>query len=662
VNRHRLSPLSCLVFCAALPAQDPAAIDFNRDIRPILAENCFACHGPDAAVREADLRLDTPEGIFADMGGGYAAIVPGDPGMSLLLERLRAEDPLDRMPPEESDKALTTEQIALLDAWIQSGAEWREHWAFLPPERPIPPRSEESQAWSKNPIDDFVHARMSAADLIPAGEADPATWLRRVSLDLTGLPPSPEELDEFLGDASNGAKDRALDRLLASPRYGEHMALAWLDAARYADTHGYHYDNERSMWRWRDWVIDAYNRNLPFDQFTIEQLAGDLLDEPTLEQRIATGFNRNHPINWEGGIIPAEYLNEYVVDRVDTTATVWMGLTMSCARCHDHKFDPISQREYYQFYDFFNQVAEQGADGQKGNAAPFLPVPSDEQARQLAQLESKIQELEAERARPDPELDRQQALWVEEIRRCDARDWQGLEPFSFHAWHGAKLEPQEDQSLLAGGPHAVHEVYELVSFTGMEAITAIRLEALADESLPGGGPGRASHSNIVLSEFEVEAAPLNAPGRRERIKFVAAEADHEQKGFAVCQAIDGDKATGWALSGADYGEDRLAIFIPERPFGYPGGTALRILVRHESKYSQHAIGRFRIAISGSESTGLQPTRMNAWHKAGPFGVGAGRENHGAAFPPEAGVDLAAQYSEAGLGWRETEDLDASFAS
>ncbi len=650
--------LLLLILCSPfVTAQESGEIDFNRDIRPILAENCFACHGPDAAVREADLRLDTPAGIYADLGAGYAAIVPGDLDMSVLLERVRAEDSLDRMPPEEAGKELTAEEIASIEAWIRAGAEWQEHWSFMSAERPEIPVAKAHASWPKNPIDDFVLARMSAAGLQPGMAAEPATWLRRVSLDLTGLPPSLRELDDFLSDKSAQAKDRVLDRLFASPRYGEHMASAWLDAARYADTHGYHYDNERSMWRWRDWVIDAYNRNLPFDQFTVEQLAGDLLEEPSLEQRIATGFNRNHPINWEGGIIPAEYLNEYVVDRVDTTSTVWMGLTMGCARCHDHKFDPISQREYYQFYDFFNQVAEQGADGQQGNAAPFLPVPSEDQRRRSADLEAAILSLEAERAIPNPELDLAQEAWTAEIRSRDARDWQTLEPFSFHAWHAAELELQADQSLLAKGPHAVQEVYELISFTELEEISAIRLEAMADVSLPGSGPGRASHSNIVLSEFEVEIAPLHAPSRREPVKFVAAEADHEQENFAAVKAIDGINETGWALSGAAYGEDRIAVFVPDRPFGFAGGTALRILIRHESQFSQHAIGRFRLAVSGSTEPGFAATRMGPWQKAGPLGLGLGRKNHSIVYPPEAAVDPASELGMPAIEWRPVDDLD-----
>jgi hypothetical protein len=358
--------------------------DFDREVRPILAENCFACHGFDTNRRQAGLRLDTPEGAYSKLTSGGCAIVPGKPAAGELMARITTDGPL-HMPPVGSGKKLTAAQVALLRRWVATGAKYAAHWAFVPPVRPaLPPVK--NALWPHNPIDRFILARLEREGLKPSPEADRATLLRRVTFDLTGLPPTLAETDRFLADRRPDAYERVVDRLLASPHYGERMALAWLDLARYADTHGFHIDSQRDMWRWREWVIDAYNRNLPYDQFTLLQLAGDLLPHATQEQRLATGFNRNHPINFEGGAIPEEYQTAYIVDRIDTTATAFMGLTMRCAQCHDHKYDPIRQQDYYRFYAYFNSIAEQGLDGQKGNAMPYMPAPSPEQERQLAEF------------------------------------------------------------------------------------------------------------------------------------------------------------------------------------------------------------------------------------------------------------------------------------
>ena len=315
------------------------------------------------------LRFDTKAGPFEDLGG-YFAIVPGDPAASEIIRRITAKDESRRMPPLYSGRKLTDDEIELIRQWIKEGAKWVEHWSFLPPRRPALPKVGNT-AWPSNGIDYFTLERLERESLTPSREADQTTLLRRVSLDLTGLPPTPEEIDAYLADASPEAYEKVVDRLLASPRFGERMAAEWLDAARYADTNGYQSDGERFMWRWRDWVIDAYNRNMPFDQFTIEQLAGDMLPNATLDQKIATGFNRNHRGNGEGGIIPEEFAVEYVVDRVNTTSTVWLGLTVGCARCHDHKFDPLTHKEFYQLFAFFNNVPERrkGAQARKLTSA-----------------------------------------------------------------------------------------------------------------------------------------------------------------------------------------------------------------------------------------------------------------------------------------------------
>jgi uncharacterized protein DUF1549/cytochrome c len=393
--RWRVTPLAVLT-CLALAARisrpelgraagPGAEISFNRDIRPILSDHCFQCHGPDAAQRKAELRFDTEAGASADLGG-HQAIVPGDPQASELVRRITAADPEERMPPADFKRPLSADEIAMLQKWIAEGAKWQGHWSFVPPVRPKPPAARDA-AWPRGAIDAFVLARLEAEGLSPSPEADKTTLLRRASFDLTGLPPAPAEVDAFLADESPGAYERAVDRLLASPRYGERMAARWLDGARYADSNGYQSDGERVMWRWRDWVIDAYNRNLPFDQFTVEQLAGDMLPGCTLDQRIATGFNRNHRGNGEGGIIPAEYAVEYVVDRVDATSTVWLGLTMGCARCHDHKFDPVTQREFYGAFAYFNNVPERGKAVKAGNSPPVVKSPTPHEQLELADLD-----------------------------------------------------------------------------------------------------------------------------------------------------------------------------------------------------------------------------------------------------------------------------------
>ncbi len=380
--------LVALAVCSVADAsgQVSGKVEFNRDIRPILSDTCFTCHGPDKANRKTELRFDLEESTRADLGEGRRAIVPGDPARSELYRRVSAKDEALRMPPVHSGRKLTDRQIELLKSWIEQGAEWQKHWSLIPPKRPNLP-SVKNPAWIRNGIDSFILHRLEREGLAPSPEADRATLLRRVTLDLTGLPPTPSETNAFLADKTPNAYEKVVDRLLASPRYGERMAIRWLEAARYADTNGYQTDAARIMWRWRDWVIDAYNRNMPFDQFTVEQLAGDLLPNATLDQKIATGFNRNHRGNGEGGIIAEEYAVEYVVDRVETTSTVWLGLTMGCARCHDHKYDPLTQKEFYQTYAFFNNVPESGKAFKYGNSPPFILSPTPLQQKQLQSIE-----------------------------------------------------------------------------------------------------------------------------------------------------------------------------------------------------------------------------------------------------------------------------------
>jgi mono/diheme cytochrome c family protein len=377
-----------------------AKVDYNRDIRPILSDNCFACHGPDARQRKAKLRLDTRDGAFAELRGGGHAIVPGKIDDSVLIERITADDPSQRMPPAKSRKHLTESQIDLLRRWVAQGASYAAHWSFLAPVRPDLPKVKNA-AWPRDPVDGFILARLESVGLQPSPEANKTTLIRRMTLDLTGLPPTPAEVDAFLADTSPNAYEKVVDRLLRSPRYGEHMARFWLDAARYGDTHGLHLDNYREMWPYRDWVIQAFNANKPYDQFVVEQLAGDLLPGATLDQIVATGFNRCHVTTSEGGSIEEEVYVRNVVDRVETTGTVFMGLTIGCCRCHDHKFDPVSSKEFYQLFAFFNSLDGPALDGNAALPAPTVRVPTPEQTRQANRARQRIAAL---RQRIDAEV------------------------------------------------------------------------------------------------------------------------------------------------------------------------------------------------------------------------------------------------------------------
>jgi hypothetical protein len=428
--------------------------DFNRDIRPILSNNCFLCHGPDETSRKAKLRLDTKDGAFAKAG----VIVPGDAAKSRLIQRITTTDPNRLMPPPDSGHKLTTAQIETLQRWVNEGAQWGLHWSFVVPERPALP-TVKNKSWPRNAIDYFVLARLEQEGLQPSPEADRATLLRRVSFDLTGLPPTLKELDDFLHDKSPNAYEKVVARLLSSPRYGERMAFKWLDAARYADTNGYQNDGDRSMWRWRDWVIEAFNQNKPFDEFTIEQLGGDLLPakkslEATLALRIATGFNRNHRQNSEDGLVPEEYAVEYVADRVDTTATVFLGLTMGCARCHTHKYDPLTQREYYQLYAYFNSIREDGRSAYH-NSPPFLYAPTKEQQTQARKLQAQLAQAEQQLQQLTRRHAAAQKRWERSLAQSNApQQWFPSENLLFrHALNAqakGEIVGQEKARVVAG--------------------------------------------------------------------------------------------------------------------------------------------------------------------------------------------------------------------
>ncbi len=477
-------------------------VDYTQDIRPILSNNCFACHGPDEKTRQANLRLDTKEGAFSEPSG-YPIIVPENPDESELYLRIISDDENYQMPPANFNKTLTPEQIEAIKQWISEGAKWEEHWAFTTPVQPAPPNVTTAN-WVRNPIDAFILSRLEKEGLRPAKEANKRTLIRRLSFDLTGLPPTLEEIHLFLNDDSPNAYEKLIDTYMAKPEYGEHMARFWLDVARYGDTHGLHLDNYREMWPYRDWVINAFNNHMPFDQFTVEQLAGDLLHEPTVEQRVATGFNRCHVTTSEGGSIAEEYYVRYAVDRANTTATVWMGLTAGCAQCHDHKYDPISQKEYYQLYAYFNNITENAMDGNRKDSPPVVKLPTPEQTAQLTKYDDKIKELDAQSKGPIPHIDAAQTAWENRMPR-----WTTIKPEVVLSQGGATLAIQDDNSVLASGTNPDKEVYEVIAKLPQGKWSAVRLEGLPDKSLPGSGIGRTDNSNVVLTGFSVDVVPVD---------------------------------------------------------------------------------------------------------------------------------------------------------
>jgi len=502
-------PLAILLLAlvSAIPAKaEPQRVEFNRDIRPILSNRCYYCHGPDEADRKAGLRLDTRVGALADLGG-YAAIVPGKPEESELLARVTSGDPDEVMPQPKAKKAkLTAAEIELVRLWIEQGAEYQGHWAFEPVADPPVPKAE----GASNPIDAFVRRRLVEEKIKPAPTADRYTLIRRAYLDVTGLLPTPQEVIAFVTDKDPKAYEKLIDQLLASPHYGERWGRHWLDGARYADSHGYSVDGDRQMWPYRDWVIQALNDDMPFDQFTIEQIAGDLLPAPKKSQLIATAFHRNTLINQEGGSSPEQFRVEAVMDRVNTTGAVWLGLTVGCAQCHTHKFDPIPHEDYYRMLAFFNS----GED--RNNNGKTIEVAEGEVFKVI---------------RPNKPT----------IKGTANPRWTALKPHSYTTASKAKLVPRPGGSLLLDGRSAPKETYKVIAKNNLDKVGAVRLRILTDKSLPKNGPGTASNGNIVLTR-----AVVLIDGKEQKI--AAAASDHAQPGYPASAVIDGNRETGWAIN------------------------------------------------------------------------------------------------------------------
>ena len=578
---------AALCFCSITSADERTKILFSRDVLPVLSENCFFCHGPDEEQRKADLRLDTEDGVTA-------AIDRAALDQSELLRRVISDDPDEMMPPPDSNRKLTAEQRSTLGQWIAQGAQWGRHWSFEPLITPQVPEPAFANFPVHNPIDAFVQQKLLQKGLRPSPEAASQTLLRRISLDLTGLPPAPEEVNAFPAIASDVAYEQAVDRLLASPAFGERMAWDWLNAARYADSNGYQGDRERTMWPWRDWVVDAFNRNMPFDQFTTLQLAGDLLPDATAEQKLATGFCRNHMINGEGGRIAEENRVDYVMDMSETMGTVWLGLTLNCCRCHDHKYDPLTQNEYYQFFAFFNQTPVTGGGGDP-QTAPVLPVISTEQKQRLSDIQQQLTKLNpAITARIASRQPLQQAWEVKLLAKEQTPDWQVLAPKKATAQH-QQLTKLDDFSILAEGTNARNDTYTIEYSPSIGTLTGLRLEALRHESMTKGGLARSDSGNFVLTEVEFL---LKDPDRETKLTVASAVATFEQGSLKIATAFDGNNATGWAVyDGKPLDRDHAAAFRFEKSIEVPQGAILQVVLRHDSQHAFHNLGRFRMSVT-----------------------------------------------------------------
>lgn len=603
---YKTLAVALLFSCLNVTVAD-TKIDFNRDIRPLLSDKCYQCHGPDEGQREAELRLDVATDAFARRDG-YAVVVAGDPDQSALIARITSDDADERMPPADSGKVLTADEIELLTRWIQEGASWESHWSFASPTTPKVPGAN-GRGWGHNEIDRFIAAILEAESLAPSPEADRRTLIRRLYLDLTGLPPSIKEVRRFVCDDDPKAYEHLVDRLLRSPHYGERMATAWLDAARYADTNGYSIDGGRHMWLWRDWVIDAYNKNMPYDQFTVEQIAGDLLPEATVAQKIATGFNRNHMITHEGGTIPAENLVNYVSDRVKTTSQVFLGLTMGCAQCHDHKYDPISQRDYYRFFAYFNSVEERGLDGDAGvNASPKIKASAFLIDRAASELDAAIQELEEQLRQPHPA----QAEWEDEARRHLIQRGCNLEIHPLKVLkvtspnRGDKYDVLEDGTVFlpnssGRSPSISMQVQDIDQLTGL------RIEFLTDEKFPDGRTGHGKkhlRGSFLLTSFSASATSVPSDQvdlyKMQSYSRVTASASHDEHPPADC--LDPRDHNGWSPYPHDTSKQHIT-FTFDQPLDTTKNPFITVmLVWGGGKYGGGlSAGKYRICgITGND--------------------------------------------------------------
>ena len=613
-TRAPLSVPTALLMAVLLPwvpaAAAPPAVDYRTQIKPLLVRHCTSCHN--AKKDQSGLRLDA--GRLARRGGDRgAAIVPGKPGKSLLFLTLLGQGDVERMPYEKP--SLKPAEIALVKAWIVQGARFPDdekisasrhrgdHWSFQTILQPGPPIVSDPR-WVRNGIDAFVLARLDAEGLKPSPPADRVTLLRRLSLDLLGLPPQPAAIDRFLADTAPGAYQRLVDRLLASPRYGERWGRHWLDLARYADSDGFTIDAARSIWKYRDWVINAVNADLPFDRFATEQIAGDLLPDPRLDQLVATGFHRNTLINQEGGTDDEQFRVDAIVDRINTTGAVFLGLTLGCAQCHEHKFDPISQRDFYRMFAVFNNCED---NNDANGSGPKISVPTGEQSSMKKRLAEEIVAAEKPLAAHDRAFAAGRPAWIKRLAVMKEGKFHRLAPVKWTTAKGAVLTKLKDESLVVDFSVPANDTYTVTLDAPLERITAVRIETLTHKSLPKQGPGRASNGNFILSEFTLSAGSRDPDAKPAAVKIASATTDHAQEGYPIAHAIDGNQKTGWAINvkTGSPNVDRQAIFFPTRPIENPGGSRLIISLHHNGQSANYLIGRFRVSVSAVDPADLK---------------------------------------------------------
>ena len=665
------------VLCSALSLwaqQGPTAsssrsLSYDRDVRPILADRCFSCHGPDDKARKEGLRLDLADAATAVRDHG-AAIVAGDPDKSEAWRRITSSDDDERMPPKSSGKpALNERERETVRAWIEQGAVYEPHWSFVPPTRPVAPDN-----GAKNPVDAFLLDAMQARGLQPAERAAPELQLRRLFLALTGLPPEPEDVARFCADPSDAAYAEWTKRLLTEEpwrsRYAERMATPWLDAARYADTSGIHMDAGRQIWPFRDWVLAAFRDNMPFDAFAVEQLAGDLLPDATQKQKIASGFHRCHVTTDEGGAIDDEYLVEYAVDRVATTGSVFLGLTLGCARCHDHKYDPITQEDFYGLYAYFGSIDEPGLYSQIPDAnrafEPFLRVPDDAQTQQETKLKD---ELAAAQHELDmvPEAEAAEfARWRESLLSEAGVSWSTTSVTAAKSRSGATMTIDADGAVVASGENPDKDTHEITLRADDTGLRMLRLSALPAPGRADQRVGRADNGNAVLQAIEVEAISARDASQRHRVALQWAWADVEQPNgdFSVVNTLRADDGIGWAVDAhMRPGGSRQALFVAAEPFGFEGGTEIKVTLRYDSVYARHTFARVHLAIGTIAEAGLDrlPEATSGFYVAGPF-QGDAEEIWSKAFGPETALalDRKAVFAVEGKGkpqkWRHDERL------
>ena len=595
---------------AAASATTAGPVQFNRDIRPILSDHCFSCHGPDVQKMKGGLRLDVREAALRPAKSGKKAILPRDAAGSELVHRLLTDDADELMPPPEAHKPLKPEQKALLQRWIAEGAEYQGHWAYQPIVRPSVPPGPEGEGG----IDRWVRSHLDSAGLKPAPEADRRTLARRLSLDLTGLPATPEMVATFEADNASGAYERMVDRLMSSPQYGERMAIGWLDVVRFADTIGYHSDTPRNIWPYRDYVIRSFNNNKPFDQFTREQLAGDLFPNPTMEERVASGFNRLLLTTEEGGAQEKDYESRYLTDRVRAVGTVWMGQTIGCAQCHDHKFDPITARDFYSMGAFFADVKEAII----GRREDGMLVPTEPQARELARLTHEAERLKSQFEGPHPKLESAFGRWRQERLEALRSDslWTATAPTSADSTGGATVTIRDDRSVLIGGknPDTDSTVVRFASLP--ERVVGVRVEVLPDKSLPSQGPGRAGNGNFVLTEVVARVVRDGAPARD--LAFESAWASHEQTvsadknpygKWSAASVIDHDARgtfAGWAILPEAGKPSQLRLRLKE-PLTLASGERLEIELQQKHGHGHHTLGCFRLGVATDPAAVVPPT-------------------------------------------------------